>query len=158
MDTERLVPIDEVLTSLFEVDDPEAEARRYERKHVATLSRLFGALLAGDYTKNSGENTEDAEIELVGPTDFPFIRKAKGPAAIAEMVQHNFGTLTDQVPALTSLTAQGDQITLWGTERGRIRATGQFYDLHFVYLFTMRDGKVARVLQLGSYRNPEQPG
>ena len=150
MDTSQLLPLDATLTRLFEDGDPDALARPRERGHVECVSRVFGAVVAADYDAFAAELTDDVEIEIHGAADLPFIRRARGRVEARELVAHNFAALADQEPRIVSLTAQGDTMVVIGRETGRVRATGKPYDLHFIYQFTFREGKLAKIREYES--------
>ncbi len=52
----------------------------------------------------------------------------------------------NQQPELRHIIAQGEYVAVVARERGRIRATGREYDVSFMHLFTIREGRIARVL------------
>jgi ketosteroid isomerase-like protein len=43
--------------------------------------------------------------------------------------------------------AEGDKVAVSGISRWRVKATGQTYDNPWVHIFTVRDGKIARLEQ-----------
>jgi ketosteroid isomerase-like protein len=55
---------------------------------------------------------------------------------VKDAIERNFGMLDAQAPEVYSAVAH---------ERGRIRATGTLYSLHWVHIVTFRDGKVVRL-------------
>jgi ketosteroid isomerase-like protein len=54
----------------------------------------------------------------------------------------------EQQPEILAVVAQGAVVVVTARERGRYRATGRSYDLHWVQLFTFRQGKVVRVREV----------
>ena len=44
--------------------------------------------------------------------------------------------------------AQGDVVVVVARERGRFRETGRPYETHWVQIFTFRDGRLARFVQI----------
>jgi uncharacterized protein len=46
------------------------------------------------------------------------------------------------------VVAQGDVVVIVAHERGRFRESGRPYALHWVQIFTLRDGRVARFRQI----------
>ena len=147
MDTTRLLPLDTTLTTLFEDGDPHAAGRAHERRNLGCVSRIFGAVLAGDYDHFEAELTPDVEFQLTGPSELPLRCHARGPAEVRKLVEHNFAATAEQEPQFVSLTAQGDQMVLIGREKGRVRESGQPYEVQFIYAFTFQDGKVSRITE-----------
>jgi ketosteroid isomerase-like protein len=62
-----------------------------------------------------------------------------------QAVEHNFGSIFDQRPEVATVVAQEYVVGLIGGEQGRIRETGQEYDVEFVHRFTFRDERQASV-------------
>ncbi len=147
MDTQQLMPIEATLAGLFADGDTLVDTREHERPHVSCLTRAFAALVAGDFEGFSQELTDDVDVQLFQPPDLPSRRTASGREEARELVKHNFGALTDQQPELLSLTAQGDSVMLVGREAGKVRESGQPYNVHFVYHFRFQEGKIRQILQ-----------
>lgn len=147
MDTQHLLPLDTTLGSLFEAGDCRTEGKELERQHVACLGRVFGAIAAGDFDAFADELADDVEMKFFSPPELPFRRTAWGKAEARTLTEHNFSVLTDQVPELQSLTAQGDSMVVVGRETGKVKASGIPYDVHFVYHFRFQNGKLLQVLQ-----------
>ena len=49
---------------------------------------------------------------------------------------HNFASVVDQQPTISNIITSGEVVVMFGTERGRIRSTGEPYHLQFVHRFT----------------------
>lgn len=147
MDTQHLMPLDSTLGSLFAAGDPRPEGKEQERANVACLERIFGALATGDFDAFAAELADDVEMKFFSPPELPFRRSAWGKAEARALTEHNFGVLTEQLPQLLSLTAQGDSLVVVGRESGKVKETGQPYDVHFVYHFRFRGGKLLQALQ-----------
>ena len=151
MDTSRVMPVTTVLRGLFEAGDPAAAAKRCEQENLQILTRLMDCVVRGDNSPLEAVLTPDAEIAIHAPAEFPWIRQARGPAEIGAMIGHNFAALADQVPEIHSVVAQGDSIVLTGREGGRIRDTGQPYDVYFAQQYRFREGKITEIRQVVSY-------
>jgi uncharacterized protein len=138
------------LTRAFAADDPVVANKHLERAHVEVVTRMFENLARGDLDAFVADAADDVELEIRAPAEFPFIRRAVGRLAFRDAVAHNFGTLTDPDPSVLSMIAQGNCVVLFGRDHGRFRATEILYDVHFVYEFLLRDGKVSRVRELAA--------
>jgi hypothetical protein len=62
--------------------------------------------------------------------------------------------VTDQRPSITSISAQGDTVVLFGREQGRIRGSNTPYDVEFVERFTFVDGRLASVRIIVAHSAP----
>jgi ketosteroid isomerase-like protein len=96
----------------------------------------------------------NVEMEIHAPAEFPWIRRARGAAAVRDAIEHNFGTVDNQAPQVLSVVAQGDLIDVVLHETGRIRATGQAYDVMGLQQFQFRNGCVRRFLEVLAHRTP----
>ena len=157
METRHLVPLDNTLRRLFEAGDPNSQTKGPESELVDAASRLFAAIVESDYDALEAELADNVIIELFSPPEFPFIRNATGKQDARALIVHNFAALTEQVPEILSLTAQGNNLVLVGRETGKVRDTGHPYEVQFVYCFTYQEGKLSQACQYVSYpawRNP----
>ena len=156
--------VDHFLNALqpaFHAGDPDVAAKAAEAENVHRLQEQYRALARGDYPAVLGHFADDVELEVVGPPDVPFVGRWQGLDQVRDALQKNFAMVEDQRPELQALTAQGDTVVVVARERGRLRATGREYDLHWVQLFTYRDGKVVRMREIfdsAAMRKALQPG
>ncbi len=128
--------------------DPEVAQKHGEAKNIRSLQELFRALACGDLAAFSAGLAEDIEMEILGPPTIPFSGRWQGRQQVVEAVRKNFAMLEDQQPEVQSVVAQGDTVVFLARERGRYRATGKAYEIHFVQFFTFRGGKVIRFREL----------
>lgn len=148
MEIPQFDPFVDAITRRFEADDPSVEGKRLEQANVQRIAAAFQCLGRGDIDGFCGGFTEDVELEIHAPAEFPFIRLAKGRDTFREAIVHNFSVLGDQQAEVLNVIAQGHTIVLIGRERGRLKASGQAYDTHFVYEFTLRGSEISRVFEL----------
>ena len=87
--------------------------------------------------------SDDVELDIFAPPQFPFVRRARGIEEYRKAVQQNFSSVDEQRPEISSVTADGDDIVVIGREQGRIRSTSAAYDVQFVQRFKFREGKLA---------------
>lgn len=118
------------------------------------LQELYRAFARGDFPGAVAMMTEDIELQIFGPAQFDFTRRAFGPVLTLAAVQANFAQMEDQRPELVSLGAQGNMVVVIFRERGRHRPTGKAYDLHCIQLLEFRDGQVARYRGFGDLWSP----
>lgn len=113
--------------------------------HVRSVQQQIEAIGRGDIESAMANARADVTLEIFAPPEFHWIRRASGADELRRAIQHNFDSLDEQRPEITSVTAQGDTVVLIGRERGRIRATGAQYDVEFVERFVFREGRLAAV-------------
>lgn len=130
----------------FCADDPAAEAKAVEADHCRRVREQYEALLRGDLETFSRDLADEVEFEIVGPPSVPFLGRWRGRDEVVQAVLRNFAMVeAARPPAIQSLTAQGNQLVVVAREQGRYRTTGAEYDLHWIQVFTFRDGKVVSV-------------
>jgi len=123
-------------------------ARPIEESRIESLQRMMRALERGDLDAFQREMHPDVEVNIHAPADFPWRLTARGHDEVRAMLEHNFAAVTDQRPEVLSVVAQGNQLVVVAREHGRHRASGAPYDYHFVQVFTFREDRVSRVLEL----------
>src|SRR5689334_22372400 len=110
-------------------------------ENLRSIQRLIDAIGRGDLEAAIANAHADVRFEIYGPPAFPWVRQATGIEELRNAIRHNFASLDEQHPGITSLTAQGDTIVLIGRESGRVKATGTPYRMQFVQRFLFRDGQ-----------------
>lgn len=123
--------------------EPVIGARSSE--HLAIVEAQLAAIACGDYASALVHVHEDIELDIFAPPEFAWFRRARGQREFQKALEHNFGTLTEQRPEVTTVVTQDDLVVMIGREQGRIRETGQEYDVEFVHRFRFRDGRLASV-------------
>ena len=131
------------------------EVDRRESTASTTLtdsSRLIGsirsqvdAISQGDYDTVLSQAHDDVTLDIFAPPQFSWIRQTRDPVELRRALAHNFGSLDGQIPKVTQIVVEGETVVLFGREQGRIRATGEPYDVEFVDRFTFRDGRLAAI-------------
>jgi uncharacterized protein len=132
----------------FGEDDDNAALKLVESINVGRVQEQYRAIARGDFAAFLDTLADDVEMEFVGPSHVPFAGRWRGRDQAGEAVRNNFAQVEDQQPEIQSVVAQGDIVVVVAFERGRFRQTGRQYQLHWVQIFTFRDGKVARFRQI----------
>ncbi len=151
----------DALPPAFADGDPNAAAKAAEADNVRRIQEQYRAIARGDFAAALAYLADDIDMEVVGPPELPFAGRWRGRDQVADAWAKNFGMLEDQRPEIQSVTAQGDTVVIVARERGRFRTTGRAYDVHWVQLFTFRDGKVARFREIcdsGALLGAARPG
>jgi ketosteroid isomerase-like protein len=136
------------LRDAFEDDDSNAAAKVMESNNVTLIQDQYRAIARGDFAAFVNLLADDIEMEIVGPSAVPFVGSWRGRQQVVDAIGKNFSHLEDQHPEVQSVVAQGDMVVVTAKERGRIKATGRTYEVHWVQYFTFRNGKVVRFREL----------
>jgi ketosteroid isomerase-like protein len=136
------------LASAFEEDDAGAAVKAAESTNVWRVQESYRAIARGDFAGFLDMLTEDVEMEFVGSPRVPFAGRWRGRDEAARAVQENFAQVEEQRPEILSVVAQGDLVVIVARERGRFRKSGRAYETHWVQIFTIREGKIARFRQI----------
>ncbi len=112
---------------------------------ITTIEEQIAAISRGDFEAALQRASPDVELEIYAPPEFPFICRARGTAEMREAMQHNFAAVEDQHPVVSNVLTQGHVVVMFGTETGRIRATGASYRVEFVHRFTFANGTLQNV-------------
>jgi uncharacterized protein len=131
----------------FEADDETVEAKTVEKENVARLRGMYEALTKGDANAFPTLLAEDIELTITGPPTLAMVGSWKGRDQVLQAAAVNFARLEDQKPELLSVTAQGDQVAVVAREQGRLTPSGKSYDVHWLQLFTIREGRITRILE-----------
>ena len=116
--------------------------------NVNLIKTTMAAFLAGDPEPLLAALTEDAEIKAVIPDGTPISGHFQGRdgflryfAALGEVMEILEVQTTDYTGSATS-------VVILGHERARVRRTGAMLDCDIATVFTLRDGKIARMLAM----------
>lgn len=145
MNSEFMGRFIKALSPAFEADDAEVSSKRPESENVARVSEMYQAIQHGDQATLGNALADDVELELVGAAESPISGHWRGRDEVLAGAARNYAQLEDQRPELVAVVAQGDQVSVIGREKGRLRATGREYEVPWMHLFTFRDGKVVRI-------------
>lgn len=136
------------LPRAFAEGDVNATQKQAEMENVRRVQEVYRAIASGNYVAFMDFLSEDIELEIVGPPVIPIVGHWRGKQEVGEAVQQNFALLEDQKPEIQTVVAQGDTVILVGRETGRFRPTGLPYTVHWVQIFTLRNGKAIRFREL----------
>ena len=121
---------------------------------VQSVQQQIDAIARGDLESALGNAHPELDLEIFAPPEFPWIRRARGVAAIRDAIEHNFGSLEHQTPTIENVVTELDTVVLFGREHGIIRATAAPYEVHFVQRFTFEDGRLRSVRIVAARSGP----
>jgi ketosteroid isomerase-like protein len=136
------------LVAAFHDNDDHAVEKAVEAANVALLQDLYRTIARGDFASLHDHFAEDIRMEIVGPSAVPFVGQWQGARQVAEQIASNFSHIEEQRPAIDSVVAQGDMVVVQAREEGRYRATGRSYQIHWVQIFTFRQGKLQQFREI----------
>ncbi len=128
--------------------DANAKSKETESANVDRLVAMYRAVGLGDFQTVLDYFDEDMDMEIIGPSIIPISGRWRGKAQIAAALVRNFSMFEDQRPEVQTVVAQADRVVVVGHEQGRFKPTGRPYEIHWVQIFTFRDGKVVRFREL----------
>jgi ketosteroid isomerase-like protein len=113
------------------------------QENVQIAKDTFAALGRGDMQGLLAMFAEG--IEWIIPGDWPLAGTHRGHAGVADLFQKAFEAveLTSSEPR--EFVAQGDRVLVVGVSRGRVKATNRTFEDHWVFAFTIRNGKVTNI-------------
>lgn len=129
-----------------------SELNSAEQQHLLSVEQQIDAIARGDLDAALANAAPDVELDIFAPPEFKWISRARGIAELRRALAENFGSVVDQTPEILNVVAQGESVVLMGRETGRIRATGEPYDVEFVEKFTFADGRLTAVRIIAAKR------
>jgi len=112
------------------------------RDDLRSVADQIDAIGRGDLEAALANAAPEVELETFAPPEFKWISYARGVGELRAALAQNFGSLQNQSRAILNVFAQGDTLVLMGRETGRIRGTGEPYDIEFVEKFLFEDGRL----------------
>jgi ketosteroid isomerase-like protein len=115
-----------------------------EQENVGVVRDAYAAFQRGDIPGLIGLLTEDVDWWAPGsPEQLPQAGRLSGRAAV--------GGFFERLSASEDIThfeprefiAQGDKVVVTGNYKGRTKPAGRDYDLDWLHVFTVRDGRLA---------------
>lgn len=118
--------------------------RVVERDNLLTLYRIYQNLGSDEQDAIAAELTDDVEFQIIGPAMVPFTRSWTGIAKVLPAIQRHLADRTQQRD-IVNFVVQGNSIVVVSREQSTSLQTGEPYDIHWVQIFTFRDGKLCRI-------------
>lgn len=92
--------------------------------------------------------TEDAVIKAVIPDGTPISGEFRGRDGFVRYLMALNEVMEILEVQTTDITASVDHVVMLGSEKARIRRTGKMLDCEIATVFTLRAGKIARMVAL----------
>ena len=130
------------------------------QENVQIVKDAFAAFGRSDMQALLALFAEDIEWIIPGE-GWPLAGTYRGHAGVADFFQKLSEMLEFSFLELREFVAQGDRVLVVGSNRGRVKATNRTVEGHWVFAFTVRNGKVTNVREyidtLGLARGFEMP-
>jgi ketosteroid isomerase-like protein len=139
--------IDHVQTG-FREGDANIANKLAEAEHVRVVEKMFHLFARNDFDALTDIFPDDVTLEIFGSPDNPMAGLTQGREKVIETTRNNFALVEEQRPEILSVVAQGDTVVVVAHEKGRFRPTGRDYELHWMQIYSFKDGKIARIREL----------
>lgn len=114
-------------------------------QNVDVVQRTYEAVGRGDIPAFLDLLTDDVEWTLQGSSVIPFAGTRRGREGVAEFFSLVGETLEFEQFEPREFVAQGDTVVVLGFERNLIKPTGRTFEQEWAHVYTLRDGKIAKV-------------
>ena len=111
--------------------------------NIKIVEAFFAAIGQADEQGLAALCTED--IAWIIPGEWALAGTHRGHAGLMAFLRTASETVETSTSPHREFVAEGDRVIFLGTATGRIKATGRTFDDHFVFSFTLRNGKVAAI-------------
>ena len=91
---------------------------------------------------------EDAVIKAIIPDGTPISGEFRGREGFLRYLTALHEVMEILAVETTDITASADHVVMLGTEKARVRRTGKMLDCEIATVFTIKDGKIARMVAL----------
>ena len=113
-------------------------------KNVQTVKDFLAAL--GRRDKEGLLALADEHIEWIIPGEnWPLAGTHRGHAGLEELLQKANDTMETSFPKPPEFIAQGDRVLVVGFATGKIKATNNKWEDHWIFDITVRNGKLTNV-------------
>jgi hypothetical protein len=113
-------------------------------KNVQIVKNFLAALGRRDKQGLLALSAEDIEWIIPGE-DWPLAGTHRGHAGLGNLLQKANETVETSSPGSPEFIAQGDRVLVVGLTKGRVKATNSTFEDHWVFAFTIRNGKVTNI-------------
>ncbi|MBV8550280.1 MAG: nuclear transport factor 2 family protein [Acidobacteriaceae bacterium] len=119
------------------------------QENILLIRKVYEAFGRGDIQTILNNLTDDVDWISEGPSTVAYYGRMAGP----EQVRQRFfdgltGTQENMKLTMDEFVAQGDKVATLGRYKATVKATGKQFDTPVAHMFTIRDGKIARLVNL----------
>ena len=113
-------------------------------KNVQIVKDFFAAMGSRDKQGLLALVAEDIEWIVPGE-DWPLAGTHRGHAGLENLLQKANETVETSYPKPPEFVAQGDRVLVVGVATGKIKATNKAFKDDWVFVITVRNGKVTKI-------------
>ena len=113
------------------------------QENIQIAKDTFAAIGRGDMQSLLALSAEG--IEWTIPGEWPLAGTHRGHAGVADLFQKASEMVEMSFLEPREFIAQGDRVLVVGRTRGRVKATNRTFEDHWVFAFTVRNGKVTNI-------------
>jgi uncharacterized protein len=113
------------------------------QENVQIVKNFLAALGRRDKQGLLALSAED--IEWIIPGEWPLAGTHRGRAGLEKLLKKANETVETSYPEPPEFIAQGDRVVVVGFAAGRVKATNRTFEDHWVFAFTVRNGKVTNI-------------
>jgi hypothetical protein len=113
-------------------------------ENVQAVKDFFAAMGSGDKQRLLALVAEDIEWIIPGE-DWPLAGTHRGHAELAAVLQKASEEVEMASPKPPEFVAQGDRVMVVGVTTGKIKATNNTFEDHWVFDITVRNGKLTNI-------------
>ncbi len=113
-----------------------------EEENVSIVKRLYDAFKRREVHSIMDMFSDDAVMHGPAPSGVvPWGGTYNGRSGVAQFFKALGESLEPQQFDLNDFIAQGNKVVVLGYQKGRVKPTGRPYEIEFVHVWTIRDGK-----------------
>jgi uncharacterized protein len=120
-----------------------------EQDNTTLIQNMYAAFGRGDIQTVMGNLAPDVEWTLEGPAVIPYSGKRVGPAQVLKFFEALATTQDQPKLIIDEYIAQGDKVATVGRYSAVVKATGKRIDCAVAHIFTLREGKLVKLLDFG---------
>lgn len=120
-----------------------------DHENTALVKKVMDEVLRGDIAPLLAALSDDATIKAVIPDGTPISGDGfRGRDGVVRYFQTLGGVMEILGVEDIEYVGSGDKVVVLGRERARVARTGAMLDCDTATVFTLRDGKIARIVAL----------
>jgi hypothetical protein len=113
-------------------------------KNVQIVKNFLAALDRRDKQGLLALSAEDIEWIIPGE-DWPLAGTHRGHAGLENLLQKANETVETSFSEPPEFIARGDRVLVVGFTKGKVKATNKTFEDHWVFAFTIRNGKLTNI-------------
>jgi hypothetical protein len=113
-------------------------------KNVQIVKNFLAALDRRDKQGLLALSAEDIEWIIPGE-DWPLAGTHRGHAGLENLLQKANETVQTSFSEPPEFIARGDRVLVVGFTKGKVKATNKTFEDHWVFAFTIRNGKLTNI-------------